>query len=246
MITLCNLGLRASGTSIRNHSQYQKKSFIFASHTIIPSIHTIHFIITVFVAVAQAWSAPLLNIKPILTILILHLISIFFKNKKKVSRLENQDGCTRYQWWLTSLALAAAGYSSGPSWGSPNGALGFRFGTILSDGNHFIAYCEWLGLHFASKPLHFVPKGAGLYRSLYVHIHRGDDAGFLTQRGVPGNTAAYVKRNGVIEFCPLLIDKNLLINDWGFDIGGVDEGQRLRGWPARRQRSKAFRMICSH
>jgi hypothetical protein len=58
LITLCNLGLRASGTSIRNHSQYQKKSFIFASHTIIPSIHTIHFIITVFVAVANAENNP--------------------------------------------------------------------------------------------------------------------------------------------------------------------------------------------
>ena len=58
LIILCIAGLRASGTSIRNHSQYQKKSFIFASHTMIPSIHTIHFIITVFVAVASAENNP--------------------------------------------------------------------------------------------------------------------------------------------------------------------------------------------
>ena len=53
-IILCIVGLRASGTSIRNHSPYRKKSFIFASHTIIPSIHTIHLIIAVLVAVANA------------------------------------------------------------------------------------------------------------------------------------------------------------------------------------------------
>ena len=58
LITLCMAGLRASGTSIRNHSPYQKKSFIFASHTIIHNIHTIRFIITVFVAVASAENNP--------------------------------------------------------------------------------------------------------------------------------------------------------------------------------------------
>lgn len=54
LITLCIVGLRANGTSIRNHSPYRKKSFIFASHTIIPSIHTIRLIIAVFVALANA------------------------------------------------------------------------------------------------------------------------------------------------------------------------------------------------
>ena len=43
--TLCNFGLRANGTSIRNHSPYQKKSFIFASHTIIHKIQAINGIL---------------------------------------------------------------------------------------------------------------------------------------------------------------------------------------------------------
>jgi len=54
LITLCIVGLRASGTSIRNHSPYRKKSFIFASHTITHNIHTIRLIIVVLVAVARA------------------------------------------------------------------------------------------------------------------------------------------------------------------------------------------------
>ena len=58
LITLCIAGLRASGTSMRNHSQYQKKSFIFASHTMIHNIHTIHLIIAVFVALANAENNP--------------------------------------------------------------------------------------------------------------------------------------------------------------------------------------------
>ena len=53
-ITLCIVGLRANGTSIRNHSQYRKKSFMFASQTIIHNIHAIRLIIVVLVAVANA------------------------------------------------------------------------------------------------------------------------------------------------------------------------------------------------
>jgi hypothetical protein len=57
-IILCIVGLRANGTSIRNHSQYRKKSLIFASQTIIHKIQTIRFIIIVFVAVANAENNP--------------------------------------------------------------------------------------------------------------------------------------------------------------------------------------------
>jgi hypothetical protein len=53
-IILCIAGLHAKGTSIRNHSQYRKKSFMFASPTIIHNIQTIRFIIVVLVAVAKA------------------------------------------------------------------------------------------------------------------------------------------------------------------------------------------------
>lgn len=58
MITLCIAGLHANGTSIRNHSPYRKKSLIFVSHTIIHNIQTIHLMITVLVAVANAENNP--------------------------------------------------------------------------------------------------------------------------------------------------------------------------------------------
>ena len=58
LIILCIAGLQANGTSIRNHSPYQKKSFILASHTTIHKIHTIHLIISVFVEVANAENSP--------------------------------------------------------------------------------------------------------------------------------------------------------------------------------------------
>ena len=57
-IILCIVGLHANGTSIRNHSQYQKKSFIFASQTIIAIIHTIRLIIVVPLILANAENKP--------------------------------------------------------------------------------------------------------------------------------------------------------------------------------------------
>jgi|GEM_PF-2293190 len=57
-IVFCSLGLRDNGTSIINPLPYRKKSFKFASHTIIPSIQTIRLMSIVLPAVARAENRP--------------------------------------------------------------------------------------------------------------------------------------------------------------------------------------------